>query len=76
MSENRSIKRRRLTQNMYNSTTTTINGGTTNGKSTQSTPSISIAKLADSIVVREDADIDRIADGLVTKILERRGVTT
>ncbi|MET4561551.1 uncharacterized protein YukE/Flp pilus assembly pilin Flp [Lysinibacillus parviboronicapiens] len=64
-----------LTQNTYNSTSTTINGGTTNGKSTQSTPSISIAKLADSIVVREDADIDRIADGLVTKILERRGVT-
>lgn len=64
-----------LTQNTYNSTSTTINGGTTNGKSTQNTPSISIAKLADSIVVREDADIDRIADGLVTKILERRGVT-
>ncbi|EON74130.1 hypothetical protein [Lysinibacillus sphaericus] len=44
------------------------NGGSSNG-------AITIAKLADSIIVREDADIDRIADGLVTKILERRGVT-
>jgi len=36
---------------------------------------ISIAKLADSIVVREDADITRIADEFVAKILEKRGVT-
>lgn len=36
---------------------------------------ISIAKLADSIVVREDADVTRIADALVAKILEKRGVT-
>ena len=36
--------------------------------------SVSIAKLADQIIVREDADIDRIADGLVSRILERRGV--
>ena len=37
--------------------------------------SISIAKLADQIIVREDADINRITDAIVTKILERRGVT-
>lgn len=38
--------------------------------------SITIAKLADSIVVREDADIDRIADAIVRKLQkarERRG---
>lgn len=38
--------------------------------------SITIAKLADSIVVREDADIDRIATAIVSKIQkasERRG---
>lgn len=33
---------------------------------------ISIAKLADQIIVREDADIDRIVDSLVTR-LEREG---
>ncbi|MDM5234243.1 phage tail protein [Lysinibacillus pakistanensis] len=38
--------------------------------------SISIAKLADQITVREDADINRIADALVAKILEKRGVTS
>ncbi|MSS63183.1 phage tail tape measure protein [Velocimicrobium porci] len=32
--------------------------------------SISIAKLADTIVVREDADIDRIAERIVKRILE------
>ncbi|MDM5233509.1 phage tail protein [Lysinibacillus pakistanensis] len=37
--------------------------------------SISIAKLADQITVREDADINRIADALVAKILEKRGVS-
>lgn len=36
---------------------------------------ISIAKLADQITVREDADVTRIADELVAKILEKRGVT-
>jgi len=58
--------------------TTTINNTTTNNNGdnatpTQGTTSISIAKLADSIVVREDADITRIADQLVVKILEKRG---
>ena len=59
-------------------TNTTVNNSTTNNnnaKSTQSMPSISIAKLADHITVREDADITRIADGIVAKILEKRGVT-
>ncbi|UED78737.1 phage tail tape measure protein [Lysinibacillus sp. CD3-6] len=36
---------------------------------------ISIAKLADSIIVREEADIRKIADALVSGILEKRGVT-
>ncbi|TKI50292.1 hypothetical protein [Lysinibacillus tabacifolii] len=59
---------------------TTINQNTTNSsgidaKPTQGSTSISIAKLADSIVVREDADVTRIADELVAKILEKRGVT-
>ncbi|UED78275.1 hypothetical protein FH508_0012435 [Lysinibacillus sp. CD3-6] len=43
-------------------------GGSSNG-------AITIAKLADSIIVREDADITRIADKLVAKVLEKRGVT-
>ena len=30
--------------------------------------SITIAKIADSIVVREDADIDKIADALAFKL--------
>ena len=33
------------------------------------TITLTIAKLADSIVVREDADIDRIADALAKKLL-------
>lgn len=37
---------------------------------------ISIAKLADQIIVREDADINRIADALVTKLNENRGGVT
>ena len=32
--------------------------------------SISIAKLADQIIVREDADIDRIAEALIRKIMD------
>lgn len=36
--------------------------------------SITIAKLADQIIIREDADITRITDGIVSKLLERRGV--
>jgi len=35
--------------------------------------SVSIAKLADQIVVREDADIDRIADALLRKIKSASG---
>jgi len=59
---------------------TTINQNTTNSsgidaKPTQGSTSISIAKLADQITVREDADITRIADEFVAKILEKRGVT-
>jgi len=62
-----------------NVSNTTINNTTTNNNGSSATPtqgatSISIAKLADSIVVREDADINRIADQLVVKILEKRGV--
>lgn len=34
---------------------------------------ITIAKLADQIVVREDADIEKIADRLVAGIMEKRG---
>lgn len=33
--------------------------------------SVTIAKIADTIVVREDADIDRIANAIVTKIRQR-----
>ncbi|POZ57185.1 hypothetical protein LYSIN_01969 [Lysinibacillus sphaericus] len=59
---------------------TTINQNTTNSsgidaKPTQGSTSISVAKLADQITVREDADITRIADEFVAKILEKRGVT-
>lgn len=32
--------------------------------------SISIAKVAEQIIVREDADIDRILDGIVAKLIE------
>jgi len=45
------------------------------GNGGNGTGGISIAKLADQITVREDADINRIADALVAKILEKRGVT-
>lgn len=38
-------------------------------------PSISLAKLADSIVVREQADIDRIAQAIVSRILQARLIT-
>lgn len=38
-------------------------------------PSLSIAKLADSITVREEADIDRIAQSIVSRILQARLVT-
>lgn len=60
---------------------TTINNSTTNNnginaKATQGAPSISIAKLADQITVREEADIRKIADALVDGILEKRGVTS
>lgn len=55
-----------------NNTTTNNNGN--NAAPTQGSPSISIAKLADSIVVREEADIRKIADQLVLGILEKRGV--
>lgn len=34
------------------------------------TGSVNIAKLADSIIVREDADIDRITDSLVRKLIK------
>lgn len=59
-----------ITNNTINNTTS--NNG--NANPTQgSAPSVSIAKLADQIIVHEDADINRIADGLVTKILETWG---
>ncbi|ASN68102.1 putative tail tapemeasure protein [uncultured Caudovirales phage] len=45
------------------------------GNSGNGSGGISIAKLADQITVREDADINRIADALVAKILEKRGVS-
>ena len=32
--------------------------------------SVAIAKLADQIIVREDADIDRIAEAVARKIVE------
>ncbi|MFJ7668410.1 hypothetical protein ACIQXI_15020 [Lysinibacillus sp. NPDC097195] len=59
---------------------TTINNTMTNNNGSNATPtqgstSISIAKLADSIVVREDADVDQIVDKIVGSILELRGVT-
>lgn len=45
-------------------------------EATMNTPiggNISIAKLADQIVVREDADIDRIGDALVRKLRQATG---
>lgn len=53
------------TTNTYN----TVTGKQGSGQSTQSQRSISIAKLAEQIIVREDADIDRIADGIVAKLI-------
>ena len=38
-------------------------------------PSVSVAKLADSIVVREQSDIDQIAQAIVSRILQARLVT-
>lgn len=35
--------------------------------------SVTIAKLADSIVVREESDIDKIAEAIVRKIEEAAG---
>ncbi len=60
-----------------NVSNTTINNSTmnNNAKSTQGESSITIAKLADQINVREEADIRKIADALVDGILEKRGVT-
>lgn len=40
------------------------------------TGGVTIAKLADQIIVREDADINRIADALVSKLMENRGGVT
>ena len=62
------------------STTNTYNTvATAQGKeqSTQPQRNISIAKLAEHIVVRQEADIDRIADGLVRKLIaaEEAGVS-
>ena len=34
--------------------------------------SINIAKIADTIVVREESDIDKIANAIVSKIQQRR----
>ena len=47
------------------------------GQSTSPQRSISIAKLAEQIIVREEADIDRITDGIVTKLIaaEEAGVS-
>ena len=55
----------------------TNNYSTVNNTASSSTSGsgggVSIAKLADQIVVREEADIRKIADQLVSGILEKRG---
>lgn len=45
-------------------------GASAAGSSGSKTITITIAKLADSIIVREDADIERIANALAKKLLE------
>lgn len=52
-----------------------LDSGQGSGEPFRRAPSISIAKLADSIVVQEQADIDRIAQTLVSRILQARLVT-
>lgn len=59
----------------YNTTYNTTNNNSTvnkgsNAKPTQAPRSISIAKLADQITVREDADIDKIGRALVQRLIE------
>ncbi|MDQ7096939.1 hypothetical protein REC12_25415 [Desulfosporosinus sp. PR] len=55
----------RASENPYNGARSS---SSVSGKSNEK--SISIAKLADTIIVREDADIDRIANALLLKIDE------
>lgn len=52
-----------------------LDSGQGSGEPFRQAPSISVAKLADSIVVQEQADIDRIAQTLVSRILQARLVT-
>lgn len=52
-----------------------LDSGQGSGEPFRQAPSVSVAKLADSIVVQEQADIDRIAQTLVSRILQARLVT-
>ena len=59
-----------ITNNNTTANYSTVNNTQADGKSTQVPRSISIAKLAEQIVIREDADIDRITNGIVQKLIE------
>lgn len=59
---------RNMTSAMTMPNITYLNTATTNRRSYTNNNAITIAKLADSIVVREDADIDRISNALYRKM--------
>ena len=59
---------RNMTSAMTMPNITYLNTATTNRRSYTNNNAITIAKLADSIVVREDADIDRISNALYKKM--------